>query len=47
MNKFITLYSDEFPFDVWEEYCDVLGICNDSQEVKVVFTDVIADGTQH
>lgn len=53
MNKFITLYSDEFPSDVWEEYCEVLNISEDSHEVKVLFHEVIVDskfsikGTQH
>ena len=43
MGKYITLYSDEFPSDVWEEYCEVLKIAPDSTVARVVFNEVITD----
>lgn len=31
----IYLYDDEFDEDVWENYCKILGISNDSAQVKI------------
>jgi hypothetical protein len=40
-DKYITLYSDEFPTDVWDEYCEILLINNNAHEINVVVKDVI------
>ena len=37
MQKFITLYRDEFPVDIWVEYCDMLGVALSSDKVKIYF----------
>lgn len=32
---YIKLYADDFPFDVWEQYCKAMNISTDSFEVKI------------
>lgn len=42
--RYIILYSDEFSNDIWEEYCDALGISPIETEVRINFdySDVVA-----
>lgn len=33
--KYIFLYADEYDKEVWEDYCDILGVPYSSFEIKV------------
>ena len=38
--KHIYLYADEFSSEVWEGYCDILKVPENSFEIKVVVSSV-------
>ena len=35
--NYIVLYADDFPTDVWEQYCDICGADSDSAYLKIKF----------
>lgn len=37
--RYIVLYADELPSDVWEKYCSAMGISVDSNEIRINFDD--------
>lgn len=41
--RYIMLYSDEYPSDVWEEMCDAMGVSCIANEIRINFdyNDVI------
>ena len=37
--NYIKLYAEDFDTDVWEDYCRIVGVPNDSVIIKIRFTD--------
>lgn len=33
--RFIMLYADEFDVDVWEDYCEALGVSSNETEIRI------------
>lgn len=34
---YLVLFRDEYPNDVWEEYCNITGCCPDSEWIQIRF----------
>jgi hypothetical protein len=43
--NYIVLYSDDYDYDVWEEYCDICGVSRNATSIKIKFNlkDVESD----
>ena len=41
-HKYIILYSDEFKYDIWVSYMQILNLPPQTKQVKLMIQDVIA-----
>lgn len=37
LDRTIILYADDFDHDVWEEYCDVVGVSHNASSITIKF----------